>query len=305
MKNCKISQLVIFLALLIFSCNDEGGNPGNKTDSPTVKKPNVQPNAKAFDTASFLKQHNLVMSTLTDIPANSTIYLPGTNVFYPVLNMGDRSKLIIPNEFTNVTIYIARGTFGEETEIVADGRNGANGVKLPDPWDKGWWQADEGDDGAKGVNGTNGENGRSGVPRAKIQIGIVSLVSLSIHANGGNGGNGGDAGKGQLGGNKSGPFGSNGGGSDGGDAGNGGNGGDGGNIQIEIWGADGPITSPSSSQLSSIARGGLAGRGGKGGAPNEGGNHGQAGEPGKNGKNGRNGFEGSVPITLVPKPLLP
>ncbi|PZF72564.1 hypothetical protein [Taibaiella soli] len=244
----------------------------------------------------------------TQISADQTLVVPGTSVFFPSLEMGPRSKLLIPSHFTSCNIIIGKGSFDADTEIVADGDNGQDGIKPKDSWDStGWWQADGGQPGLKGVAGTSGTPGGPAVQNVKIQIGLTKLIRLNIHANGGNGGKGGNGGMGQIGGNKSGMFGSNGAGGAGGDAGSGSNGGRGGNVLVEVWAADSTLDLDAILQYLSVnASGGSAGKkGGPGSGREAGNNSGPHGGPGREGNDGLAGQDVPTQLIKISKPPLP
>lgn len=294
----------------IISCNNENSTKEKAKTDTTISNPTLKASTDTsrLDIESFLKSRNMILASYSDIPANSSMIVPGTSVYYPILNMASGSKLIIPSSFANCTIIIGKGYFDANTEIVADGDNGKNGFKPVDDWDRfGFWQAGEGRPGAKGVNGTDGTPGTNAVRDVTIQIGLMKLLTLNIHANGGNGGDGGDGGTGQIGGNKSGPFGSNGNGGPGGDGGSGKNGGDGGNVSVELWAAGGGIDLPTVMQhLSVLAKGGNGGKAGNPGNGREAGNSsGPSGGPGKIGNKGQSGRNGTTKITVIAKPPLP
>src|SRR5690348_8777338 len=87
---------IFFLFIFLFSCGED-----NKKAPPSsqVKKDSGKAKAGPIDTAQFLKDNNMSMAPYSTIPADGSMEVPGTSVYYPILNMGARAKLIIPSKF--------------------------------------------------------------------------------------------------------------------------------------------------------------------------------------------------------------
>lgn len=304
--------VILVISLLVMeSCNNSISDKSKSNDSTIGSKASavsVDTAAKHRALVGYLASRKMSELPMTDIPAGTTVTIPGTSVYYPVLNMGDGSKLIIPANYPRCEILIGQGIFGQGTEIVADGVNGSNGVTAKGEWElHGWWQATENGDGINGPDGTAGSPGTPAVDSVIIQCGLQSIGTLNIHANGGRGGNGGGGARGQMGGNKGALIGHDGDGGNGGIAWRGSSGGDGGHIVFQVWPAGDSTALPGMMQhVSLLALGGLKGVDGVPGAPGRAGR--DNGNPGNFGPIkgfGSKGLDGRTSLQPISRPQLP
>ena len=299
--------------LLMYACSDHTEQTGTKKDSirdnTTKKSAKVVPfpdtvrrktDKETFE--SFLKSRDFVFVDTYDIQPGETRILDKQAIYFPNLRMGDNAKLVLADGIDTCTIIIRNGSFGQNCEISADGKDGIDaGVNPNDPWKiRGWWQAEAGDNGVKGVAGLPGVSGTN-AKNINVQIGLSALGSLNIHANGGNGGQGGPGGQGQIGGNKGGGipgvFRSCGYGGNGGDGGYGGDAGQAGNLKIRFWNEN-PLAVVQWQFLSASSKVGREGSSGVGGPLGPGGKGCSAGANGKPIRNGKS-YSNKVPDFLA------
>lgn len=301
-KNLSLS-LILFGALLCGCSKKPADQPDQDNDDVVTSIDGAE---EASDSTinltkleTYLKENNIDVVNASTYPDSSIIYITSRSIGFNHLEIGNYSKIIIDNGQDSCTVIIDNFKFGKNCEIIAGGKDGANGGQnMEDNWIKsgGWWQAPSRVTGAQGITGLPGQNGTNGT-NVKIQLGILSFGTLSITSKGGNGGDGGRGGNGQIGGHHAG-------GGKGGTGGTGGTGGAGGYLDIKYW----PVNSSVDlNKMQAIAADSKRGKSGNGGVGGDGGHRGDDsnphGFPGDPGAAGGQQADGIVKLVRVTKPF--